>query len=500
MFKRKQTAIAGVALMLGLSFASFSARAGIMGDLNTMFMSNTTAPTTVQTKDRTGFFGGSFVMRTPIKSVNLVTFDPPRLDAGCGGVDLYLGSFTFINSQQLVALFRQVAANAVGLAFKAAINLISPDLGQLISEFQTLLQKMNNLAKNSCNLAHMLVDPAASALSSAVGGDAMTNNVANSVISDWTKGLEAFNNDPTSWINQAAHANPLAGNQHVKALTASTAAATLGTVGLGNPDGSLDDASNPNSLNNRVLISLLGFSISGVSCSVDNEAGTPNTTSTTAGTGMGQVTCNGPNTVTLQSLIDGGGAGSATPDSQMVLWTCMNPNGSGSSGVNTDAQVCTKMQRTPYAYQGIRGYVNKMLFGAPDYLAGGQMTSTSIVGMYAQGGSVTLSPAQVQFLQQSGSPIVALFGKISDNRTRMEIANRLSDDITACIAAKVGGSLYQAANNIKLVANYSVSDEAKTHIEALRKDTLDQNSACMKRNGLLNTLEGVNRSISLQSK
>lgn len=500
MFKRTQTAAASAALMMTMTLVAFNATAGIMGDLNSMFMSNSTAPTTIQTKDRTGFFGGSFVMRTPVKSANLVTFDPPRLDAGCGGVDLYLGSFTFINSQQLVALFRQVAANAVGLAFKAAINLISPDLGHLISEFQTLLQKMNNLAKNSCNLAHMLVDPAASALSSAVSGDAMTNNVTNGVISDWTKGLEAFNSDPTSWINKAAHSNPRAGNQHAKALTASTAASTLGTVGLANPDGSADDAGNPNSLNNRVLISLLGFSINGVSCSIDNASGVPNTTSNTPGTGMGQVTCNGPNTVTLQSLIDGGGAGSASPDSQMVLWTCRNPNGSTSSGLGTDAQPCTQMQRTPYNYQGIRGYVNKMLFGSPDYLVGGTVTNTSIVGKYAQGTSVTLTAAQTQFLHQAGSPIVALFGKISDNRTRTEIANRLSDDITACIAARVGGSLYQAVNNIKTVANYTVSEEAKGHIEALRKDTLDQNAACMKRNGLLNTLDGINRSISLQSK
>lgn len=100
--------------------------AGILADLGSMVMANSTAPGTMTTKDRVGVFMGAFTMRSPIKAVNLVTFDPPRIDAGCGGIDLYGGSFSFINSQQLIQIFRQVAADAAGLAFKAAIKSISP--------------------------------------------------------------------------------------------------------------------------------------------------------------------------------------------------------------------------------------------------------------------------------------------------------------------------------------------------------------------------------------
>lgn len=52
------------------------ASAGIFADLGSMVMSNTTAPGTLSTKDRTGVFMGGFAMRTPIQPVNLVTFDP----------------------------------------------------------------------------------------------------------------------------------------------------------------------------------------------------------------------------------------------------------------------------------------------------------------------------------------------------------------------------------------------------------------------------------------
>ena len=94
--------------------------AGVLGDLNSMFMSNASSSGVINTKDRTGVFGGSVNIRAPVQAVTLVSFDAPRLTAGCGGVDLYGGSFSFINGQELTAVFRQVAANAGGLAFKAA--------------------------------------------------------------------------------------------------------------------------------------------------------------------------------------------------------------------------------------------------------------------------------------------------------------------------------------------------------------------------------------------
>ncbi|MDN4704685.1 conjugal transfer protein TraH [Vibrio parahaemolyticus] len=43
---------------------------------------------------------------------NLVSFTPPSWKAGCGGVDMFGGSFSFINAEQLVTMMRAVAANA----------------------------------------------------------------------------------------------------------------------------------------------------------------------------------------------------------------------------------------------------------------------------------------------------------------------------------------------------------------------------------------------------
>ncbi len=65
---------------------SQSARAGLFADLNSVVMSNATTPKTLKTGDRSALFGGAVDMRVPITSINVVTFNPPSFDAGCGAV------------------------------------------------------------------------------------------------------------------------------------------------------------------------------------------------------------------------------------------------------------------------------------------------------------------------------------------------------------------------------------------------------------------------------
>ncbi|VZZ91554.1 conjugal transfer protein TraH [Escherichia coli] len=38
----------------------------------------------------------------------------PDINAGCGGIDAYLGSFSFINGEQLQRFVKQIMSNAAG--------------------------------------------------------------------------------------------------------------------------------------------------------------------------------------------------------------------------------------------------------------------------------------------------------------------------------------------------------------------------------------------------
>ena len=479
---------------------SINAKAGILGDMNTMFLSNTTAPSTISTQDRIGVFAGSLYMRSPVQSINLVSFDPPRIDAGCGGIDLYGGSFSFINSQQLVQIFRNVASNAAGLAFKAAIKAISPSLDSLITEFQTLMQNLNNLAKNSCQMAHMLVDPIDNSLSNAVNGSGNIAGSQNGLFSDAMAGLTSYLQNANSYFASQASYNPKSGNEIVKATVASGASAIMGLPGVANIDGTADNPSDPNALNNRLIVSLLGYKISGVPCSKQAQDGTPDTTTTAPNSTVGQVACTGPNTITLMDLVKGGGTGSVRPTTPLNLYTCVNPQGTGTTGGGFDPQICTSMQVSNFTYEGIEGWVNTTLFGSADISA--QPTADSIVGIFNSGQSVnmsgaanggnSLSASQIQFIHLVGVPFIPLMTRTNNPNTRLQIAQQLSPYITECVAAKMGEVLYRGANEIQNSTGYEIDKDQKHNLDDLRTDYLHYQYDCNNSGAFLRILQTLN--------
>lgn len=450
--------------------------AGILADLNNMFLSNSTSATTIHTKDRVGMMGGSLYLRAPVKSITIVAYDFPRLNAGCGGVDLFGGSFSFIDSQQLVQIFRQVAANAAGLAFKAAIKTISPNLDALISEFQSLMQNINNLAKNSCNMAHSIVDPAEKAINDAIDGNGNNDAVKKGMFSDATKALTGYLAGANAYFKKTAEVSPNAGNATVKAVLASGATNILGLAGLTNFDGSADDATDPNSLNNKLIISALGFEIRAVPCATSNQSNVPDTTVAGGDPDLSKLLCKGPATITLDDMIKGGGPGSIREATPLVLYKCMDPAGTTPTNGGSDPQKCTQMAKENFNYSGIQGWVNKMLFGSATV---DPISSTSIVGKFSSSAGMTFTEEQVKFIRASGMPLIPLLTKTSNQETRINIAHRLGVHLTDCLGARFGEAMYKAANGVQYGNQFELSADSKTSIEKLRVDYMDLQKSCI---------------------
>ncbi|WP_422615877.1 conjugal transfer protein TraH [Photorhabdus cinerea] len=78
--------------------------------------------------------------------------------ADCGGVDLFRGSLSFINADQIVQLLQAVAANAKGYAFQLALDNAFPDGAKWIENFQRKVQALNQHLGNSCQLAQGIVN------------------------------------------------------------------------------------------------------------------------------------------------------------------------------------------------------------------------------------------------------------------------------------------------------------------------------------------------------
>lgn len=92
-----------------------------------------------------------------ISSPTLVTFTPPGIKAGCGGIDMWGGSFSFISGKQLEALGKNIASNAMGYAFELALSNF-PDGKNAIQTMRNIVNAINKMSLDSCTAARNIVD------------------------------------------------------------------------------------------------------------------------------------------------------------------------------------------------------------------------------------------------------------------------------------------------------------------------------------------------------
>lgn len=114
---------------------------------------NVTPADVVRSQSGSFITGGSAVWRVPKREFQPFLWQAPSIKAGCGGIDAYLGSFGFANSAAFVDYLRNIGQNALGLFFKMALQSLSPDLANVISEISKDMQTMNNKLGNSCEAA-----------------------------------------------------------------------------------------------------------------------------------------------------------------------------------------------------------------------------------------------------------------------------------------------------------------------------------------------------------
>lgn len=104
--------------------------------------------------------GGGFVTRNRVVNTQMASVNLPRFDAGCGGIDIFAGGFSFISHEQLIQTMKNIAGNAVGYSFLLGLETTSPQVSSLIKQLQTWSNNINSLGINSCETASILVGAA----------------------------------------------------------------------------------------------------------------------------------------------------------------------------------------------------------------------------------------------------------------------------------------------------------------------------------------------------
>ena len=370
--------IAAISLSIG-TFSPSANAGGIEGALNGMFV-NVTAPDVVSNQLSGGISGGGVYVRTPVSAIQLFTVDPPRFSIGCGGIDAYLGSFSFITADRLIQFMRNVAQNAAPLAFQMALESVNPQLSGMLKKFQSMAQQMNDQNRNSCQLAHGLIDASKSPKE--------TYERLNATISDtWASTKKILFDD----FNASADNTALSPSDTQKKAESSI-----------EPDGkkSVQDLGNVtwNALKNREID---GFSFLGIS---DDSQSAKEIIMSLVGTVVRKADSNKDNApqsptyafrLSLHQLVEP----SQNPDGSkgIPIWKCM------------DAE-CKSLSPGMFATSGLKGYVNKMMMGSEDPASPALAGSIVWSMMNCNTSNCGLTAQQAKFLNAIGSvPAVGLF-------------------------------------------------------------------------------------------
>jgi conjugative transfer pilus assembly protein TraH len=101
--------------------------------------------------------GGSVYLRNPVKNVQLISMQLPSLNAGCGGIDAYLGAFSMISGAEIQRFVKQIMSNAAGYAFDLALQTMVPELKQAKDFLQKLASDVNSANMSSCQAAQGII-------------------------------------------------------------------------------------------------------------------------------------------------------------------------------------------------------------------------------------------------------------------------------------------------------------------------------------------------------
>lgn len=137
------------------------AAADMQQDMNDFFDSvnlvNVTSPGVYEGQSAQYYTGGSLFWRVPQRNYNLANIQWPRARAGCGGIDLFAGGFSFINRAELVNMLRNIGSAAVSYSFMLALRTLTPQIASTIEQLQEWAQRFNLGNINSCEAARGLI-------------------------------------------------------------------------------------------------------------------------------------------------------------------------------------------------------------------------------------------------------------------------------------------------------------------------------------------------------
>lgn len=439
--------------------------------LNGMFL-NATAPNVTDSQFRGTLSGGSVYVRTPTTRIQLFSLDPPRFSAGCGGVDLYLGSFSFISAAKLTQFLRNVAQNAAPLLFKMAVTSLFPNLAGAIDKFQQIAQDMGKQNMDSCKMATGLVDGFTKNPSGAMAD--LVQNVSNgwTAVKGWATDFAEAAVSSVAQPGFAVKQTDTALNADGRKMMNEFGNLTWNVLNTRSFAGQLLSLGDSEPVSRQIIMALIGTEV----------VAQPTLNDTSQ-----QVSPRFGNILRLTQLVD------PKPDSSgtigLPVYDCDEPN------------FCKFPTAGSVVSHGIKGYVELYMYGAAG--ATGAQPGSIVYQLTTcnNASQCGLTSAQLKFLNNIGKvPVVALMMHAQRNPAVFgAIAPVLIDQMTNEVAVLYAAGLIQT---ITRVFNETQTPQVTTFDKAMSDLIADQrilqaesSKGIDKINGLIDYIDRSNRSL-----
>jgi conjugative transfer pilus assembly protein TraH len=433
-----------------LAFVALPAKANLDQELQGAFSSmiNVTPGGSYQTQRRGVITGGSIVTRNQIMNPNLISFVPPGVKAGCNGIDLFGGSFSFINSEQFTQLLRSIAQAAVGYAFQLAIEGMCPTCAQVMSKLQKDIGTINSLMRNSCESAKFLVNasglgPGVRAWTENQKKDSANLDTSQGFISDFFGASENNTDSPAKPILQSGNTtliNQITGNVVYQALNDSNAASWF---------------ANGDQQMLETLMSLTGTVI------INPKADNSDTKFDFR-----------PNILKVKDIVEGGSVKIYKCESDQ----CLLPDPVG------DTQTI--------ALTGLRSRARTMVWGTGPDATG---TGGVVRKMASKNGGDNFTANEQQFIQASSPGVYGLLrGVASETQSANLIADQLVDVVTTELANQIVDDMFDTVNK----AIKSTGKPLDSQMTQVMSDVRAQINESRRVNG--ESIQGINTLVQLQ--
>jgi hypothetical protein len=117
-------------------------------------------PAHLETQKRGYFSMGGVSYKTHLSKQSFVGVTMPRMQVGCGGIEMFWGGLNYMQPEYLVQAFQNIMSAAPAFAFDIALKVLCEQCYEIKSTLESIANLVNQMAMDECGAARALANAA----------------------------------------------------------------------------------------------------------------------------------------------------------------------------------------------------------------------------------------------------------------------------------------------------------------------------------------------------